>query len=356
MRLRTLSLSVAASLGVGTAAMACQPSLVVSPGDTLFSIAEEQLGDLSRWSLIFYNNPDIQGGSLLDLPAGTVLDIPCPEGTAQAPDPATPTPTPTVQADPKPLQQSKSQAEIKLVTASNYAPFTDLDWPGQGMLTELVNAAFETTPNPLTYSIEWENDWSKHLFPMLDSKEFDMGFPWFKPDCDGNPSNERCANFHFSDPLVDLVILLFARSDDPFTFETDSDLHGKTLCRPAGYFTHDLDRADRRWLSDGLITLKQPPSPDDCFAMLVAGEVDAVALNEFLGVQKMFELDLTAQVAPLSRPVSVEGLHVLISKTHWRGTAHLYRFNAGLAKLKQSDRYNEIVSRHLALFWDQIKS
>lgn len=353
MRVRALAVSLLASAGFGGAAAACQPSVVVAPGDTLFSIAETELGDLSRWSLIFYNNPDVQGGSLLDLPEGTVLSIPCPDAAPQTP--AVDAPEPILQADPKPLQK-ETEAEIKLVTASNYAPFTDLDWPGQGMLTELVNAAFETTPNPLTYSIEWENDWSRHLFPMLDSKQFDMGFPWFKPDCDGNPGNARCANFHFSDPLVDLVILLFARSDAPFTFEADSDLHGKTLCRPAGYFTHDLDRSDRRWLSEGLVTLKQPATPDDCFRMLVAGEVDAVALNEFLGVQKMFEMDLTDQVAPLSRPVSVEGLHVLISKKHWRGTAHLYRFNAGLAKLKQSDRYNEIVSRHLALFWDQIKS
>ncbi|MEL6464013.1 MAG: transporter substrate-binding domain-containing protein [Pseudomonadota bacterium] len=353
MVLRTLALSGASLLGFGAAAMACEPAFTVKEGDTLFSIAEEELGDLSLWSHIFYNNPAVQNGSLLDLPVGTILSIPCPDGAAQGPAPAAP--ALIVQADPKPLQQ-EAEAEIKLVTASNYAPFTDLDWPGQGMLTELVNAAFEATPNPLTYSIEWENDWSKHLFPMLDSKAFDMGFPWFKPDCDGNPSNERCANFHFSDPLVDLVILLFARSDDPLPFEVDSDLHGKTLCRPAGYFTHDLDRADRRWLTDGLVTLKQPPTPDDCFAMLIAGEVDAVALNEFLGVQKMFEMGLTEQVAPLSRPLSVEGLHVLISKTHWRGTAHLYRFNAGLAKLKQSDRYNEIVSRHLALFWDQIKN
>jgi len=341
--LRSAFLGLGAGLSLGGGAIACQPTLTVQEGDTLFSIAEEQLGDLSRWSLIFYNNPDIQGGSLLELPAGTVLNIPCPESAVRAPDPT-------------PLQSpADTEAEIRLVTASNYAPFTDLDWPGQGMLTELVNAAFEATPEPLSYSITWENDWSKHLFPMLDSKEYDMGFPWFQPDCAGNPGHERCANFHFSDPLVDLVILLFARSDAPLEFRQDSDLHGKTLCRPAGYFTHDLDRADRRWLSEGLVTLTQPATPDECFALLVAGEVDAVALNEFLGVQKMFELGLTDQVAPLSRPLSVEGLHVLISKRHWRGTAHLYRFNAGLARLKQTDRYNEVVSRHLALFWDQIK-
>jgi polar amino acid transport system substrate-binding protein len=192
--------------------------------------------------------------------------------------------------------------------------------------------------------------------PRLRAKEFDMGFPWFRPNCEvaGN-TDERCANFHFSDPLVDLVILLFARADAGFTFEQDADLVGRTLCRPEGYFTHDLDRPDRQWLSKGLITLRQPATPDDCFDLLIKGEVDAVALNEFLGVTKMFELGLTNEVVPLQRPLSVEGLHVIISKTHWRGTTHLYRFNAGLAKLKQSDRYNEIVSRHLAMFWDQIK-
>lgn len=339
--LRAAVMGAAFGVASASAAVACQPKVTVGPGDTLFSIAEEQLGDLSRWSLIFYNNPDIQGGSLLELPEGTQLAIPCPTNAVQKPDP-------------KPLLQA--DAEMRLVTGSNYAPFTDLDWPGQGMLTELVNAALEETPNPVTYSVTWENDWSKHLFPMLDSKEFDMGFPWFQPDCAGNPGHERCANFHFSDPLVDLVILLFSRADQPMEFETDADILGKTLCRPAGYFTHDLDRADRQWLSRGLITLEQPATPDTCFEMLMAGTVDAVALNEFLGVQKMFEMGLNDQVAPLSRPLSVEGLHVLISKSHWRGTAHLYRFNAGLAKLKQTDRYNEIVSRHLALFWDQIKS
>jgi polar amino acid transport system substrate-binding protein len=46
---------------------------------------------------------------------------------------------------------------------------------------------------------------------------------------------------------------------------------------------------------------------------------------------------------------------VVITKKHWRGTTHLYRFNAGLAALKQSDRYNEIVSRHLNIFWDRLK-
>jgi polar amino acid transport system substrate-binding protein len=67
-------------------------------------------------------------------------------------------------------------------------------------------------------------------------------------------------------------------------------------------------------------------------------------------------MGLRGAVVPLDKPLSVEGLHVVISKKHWRGTTHLYRFNAGLAALKKSDRYAQIVSKHLGEFWDQLKT
>ena len=340
-------------------AFACQSVVTVQAGDNLFSIAEEQMGDASLWSAIFYENPEIQGGSLLDIDPGTVLHVPCPGAPKRAfvtpPQPVV-EPEPVVTLPPRAEPIVPSNVGVRLLARANFPPFTDQTWPEQGMLSELVAAVFEDTPNPIMHSVDWESDWSRQLFPMLDTKEFDMGFPWFKPDCDHNPDNKICAHFHFSDPLVDVVILLFVRGDARLPFEVDSDLHGRTLCRPEGFFIDDLDRPDRLWLTRGLITLEQPATAEDCFDMLMAGDVDAVALNEFLGVQKMFELGLTEVVTPLSRPVSIEGLHAVISKTHWRGTAHLYRFNAGLAKLRQSERYNDIVSRHLAQFWDQIKS
>lgn len=355
------------AIGLAERAAACEPQVTVGPGETFFSIAEEQLGDLSLWSAIFYANPNVQGGGLLDIQPGTVLTIPCPDAPAPVAEPApqtepAPPNAPVLEAAPAapsrvaPLPRRAQDIGISLLARAGHPPFSDANWPAQGMLSELVTAALDATPNAVPYSLSWEGDWSRHLFPQLDGQKFDMGFPVFKPDCDAEPTLELCTAFHFSDPVVDIVTLLFTRTDDPITFATDEDLHGKTLCRPAGYFTHDLDRADRRWLSQGLVTLVQPATTADCFTMLLDKQVDAVALDEFLGVQKLFELDLTARVTPLPRPVSVEGLHVVISKTHWRGTAHLFRFNAGLAKLKQTERFNRIVSRHLALFWDQVKS
>lgn len=322
----------------GAASALCDVTYKVRPGDTLFSIAEIHYEDREKWTLIYYSNQGILNG-IEQIAPGLDVYIPCP-----AED---------VAPDATPLKQV--EAEMTLLTGGNYAPFADRGWPGEGLVTELVNAALEMSPDPVPYAIAWEDDWSQHLFPLLDQKTYDMGFPWLRPECEAVPENERCANFHFSDPLMDLPIMLFKRKGGAFTYTGDADVIGATLCRPAGYFTHDLDRADRRWLSEGRITLVQPDSPEACFQELMDGQVDAVTLNVFLGATKIVKMGLRGKVEPIDQPLSREKLHVVISKTHWRGTTHLYRLNAGLAALRENGRYDEIVARHLEIFWDQLK-
>ncbi len=323
----------------GWAQQRCNVDYEVKGRDTLFSIAETHYGDIDKWALIYYANQDQLAGSFLELTPGQVLRIPCPAGDTTA--------------DATPLRQSGAQ--MTLLTGGNYAPFTDQDWPGGGLITELINAALELAPQPVPYEIFWEDDWSRHLFPLLDEKRYDMGFPWLKPDCEAEPDNERCANFHFSEPLFLLPIMLFRQRGSDFVYDSDDDIIGKRLCRPKGYFTHDLDRPGRRWLKDGKITLVQADSPDACFALLVTGRVDAVSVNLFLGANKIVELNLRDQVEALERPLSEEGLYVVISKRHWRGTTLLYRLNAGLDALRRSGRYKEIVARHLEIFWQRLE-
>lgn len=336
-----MALACAAVLGAGTAAAGCNENRVVEVGDTVFSLAQETYGDHEKWTLIYYANEAALKASTFKLSPGMEVFVPCAPGQE----------APVVDA--APLQ--RPDAEMVLLTGSNYAPFTDKDWPGQGMAVELVNAALESTPSPVPYAIVWEDDWARHLSPILSEKQADMGFPWLKPDCAATPDDERCANFHFSDPLVEVLIMLFVRADGDFTYQSDADIPGKTLCRPEGYFTHDLDRDGREWLRKGMITLVQAATPQACFELLTKGEVDAVTVNVFLGANTIDEMGLRGKVVPLERPLSSEGLHVIISKTHWRGTTFLYRLNAGLAALKASDRYNEIVARHLAVFWKNMK-
>ncbi len=244
---------------------------------------------------------------------------------------------------------------ITLVASPDDAPFAGPDWPGRGMATEIIEAALSNAPDPLAFDIVWESDRAAGAARVARAQT-DMGFAWARPDCDGQQhNNERCQTYHFSDPLAEVVVLLFTRTDRQFDFDENADLHGRVLCRPAGLFTHDLERPDRRWLSRDLITLKQPVRAADCFEMLMDGAVDAVALDEFRGVNELFRGDLTEAVVPLPRPLSEQSLHAVISRSHWRATAHLYRLNAGLAKLRESGRYAGIIERHLGLYWDQIK-
>ena len=360
------------------AAQACEPvQYTVKANETVFTISETYYGTLEQWSLIFYSNPS-KVTNPMQVPEGTVLNIPCPpngagfaagavETALPAPEPepegveaATPAPAPAVrlsadstafEPDATPLQSDN--AEMKLVTVSNFAPFTDLEWPGQGMVVELMNAALENAPNPVSYSINWDSRWNEPV-PQLQERQFDMGFPVKKPDCTGNPSQNTCVEFHFSDPIVEVLTLVFVKRGSDVKFSADADMIGRRLCRPAGEPLYDLDRADRRWVSDGRVQLERPATAVQCFEMLNAGVVDAVAMNEFTGWKAIVEAGLVGRVLPLETPLGVEGLHVAISKRHWRGTTHLYRVNAGLAALKQHPRYEEIVSRHLGVFWDQV--
>ncbi|MDJ0630974.1 MAG: transporter substrate-binding domain-containing protein [Rhodobacter sp.] len=325
-----------AALLPGAAQAACDIRYTVQPGDTYYSVANRHYGDHSRWTLIYYANQDVSAGP--SLVPGKELYIPCHAGMT-APDPM-------------PLRQD--EAELKLLTGGDYPPFTDQDLPGQGLVTELVNAALDLAPSPVSYSIAWEDDWSRHLFPMLDEKQFDMGFPWLRPDCEATPQDPRCVNFHFSDPLMVMPIMLFVRADNQFRFDSDADVLGRSLCRPKGYFTHDLDRAGRRWLTEKRITFVIGDSPRDCFRRVLDGRVDAATVNLFLGGTVIVDMGLRTRVVPLERPLSEEGLHVVISKRHWRGTAHLYRINAGLRRLREEGRFEEIVTRHLALFQARI--
>jgi len=329
-----LCLAVVCTLWAATVRAECDLTYRVKPGDTLSGLATQHYGAGGQWTLIHHANPDnaaVQNGRLV---AGRDIYIPCPEGKEASRG-----------ADGLP-----GDASLTLVTGGGIAPLVDPDWPEDGVMTELVTAALEMSPVAVPFQIRQEPDRARHLEPLLTQKTYDMGFAWVKPDCAATPEADLCTGFHFSDPVMELPMMLFRLTDSGLVFESDEDLLGKRLCRPAGRAIHDLDRPGRNWVSGGRIVLLRPDSAEACCAALVADEVDAVRLNAFEGASKLVAMGLRGEVVPVERPLSRETLHVIISRTHWRGTAHLYRFNAGLAALRESGRYTEILRRHMTFF------
>ncbi|MEO9897047.1 MAG: transporter substrate-binding domain-containing protein [Paracoccaceae bacterium] len=336
----------------------CGGAYFVKRGESLSLIADRLYKDAGKWTLIYRRNLDALGEDPDSIHVGQRLDLSCigghPAGLTDG------TPVEIAQSEPSELvtrAQSRAldsvfEANINIVTAGDYAPFTDQSLPGEGLITEVVHSAMRTGVAARSYRVHWIQDWGSHLDPLMTTTMMDMAFPWYKPDCASDPSAFRCENFHFSDPMFEMLILLFVDTSRPIPFTTDADMHGRTLCRPAGYFTHDLNRADRRWLSDGLVKLEQPATVGDCFALLTEGKVDAVAINEFTGRTAIRSLNLGGRVDVLqSRPLSIEGLHVLVHKDHPDADALLEMVNAGLQTVKDNGEYQNIVDRHMTRIW-----
>lgn len=338
----------------------CKQAYKVTKGDSLSIIAQRAYGSANKYSMIYYANTKVLTNGPATLHVGQELRIPCLD--EQQPTPAestdattsteattTTTTTPTTDT---PVASPLGKVEVQLLTAGDYQPFTDQSLPNGGLITELVEAALKN--QNVAYKLTWINDWSAHLDPLIKEKKYDMGFPWLNPGC---PTVEhfRC-QFLFSTPIFQMLEVLFTRNDKPLKFEKDEDMVGHTLCRPSGYFTHDLERPRREWLKKNLIKLEQPQSVKECFEMLMAGKVDAVAMNDFTGRETVAKMGLQDKVSPLPHELSVEGLHVLIHKTHPRATILLNYVNKGLKALQESGEYDAIMDKHLTNHWKTVES
>jgi polar amino acid transport system substrate-binding protein len=145
---------------------------------------------------------------------------------------------------------------VEFLTADGFAPYTARALEGGGMITEVINSSMglikEEARGPFDYGISWVNDWAAHLNPLLLTRAFDVGFPWARPDCEGGNLDQfsqfRCQRSFFSDPLYEVITSLFVRSDSKIRGLRREEVNGITVCRPAGYPTHELDKGGRNWV------------------------------------------------------------------------------------------------------------
>jgi len=366
LRILTIASSVAVLLSVAgipfAQAATCGGVHRVKLQETLSSISTNYYGTPRRWRKIYNANYKLVGTSPALILPGQSLSIPCKNATVvKIPDRRIK--TAAVQRSPAVKTSAQSGdlllPKIRVLTGGDYKPFTDKKLPNGGMITDIVDRSLSSQqlavagPNS---KLSWVNDWAAHLDPLLVNKAFDIGFPWFRPNCAkydelDKPAKFRCDNFHFSKPVFEILVLFFKRKASAFTFKSDNDVIGSKICRPSGYFTFDLDEKGRNWVKDKKITLVRPQTVEECFRLLNSGGVDAVALNEFTGKASLKKLAMTDSITTIEKPVSILTLHVVVAKTHERAKALLAYMNAGLARIRSNGVYGAIVDRHLTTFW-----
>ena len=346
-----------------TAAQTCGTDYTIKEGETLAQIAARVYGNPTQWTVIFYANQDRLGMSESLLVPGFTLRLPCIGGSLQ-PQPLPQIATTPAQA-PTPTEASfiisSLLRRVEFLTADGFSPYTGRSLEGGGMLTQVITSAMglvkEEAKGRFDYGVSWVNDWAAHLNPLLLTRAFDVGFPWARPDCDSaltldQSSQFRCQRFFFSDPLYEVITSLFVRNNSRIKTLRNEEITGATLCRPAGYPTHELDQGGRNWVKDGKVTLIRPPTVDECFRLVDNGTVDGVVEAELVGRTSIALLGLGDKVRIIDQPLALTTLHVLISKAHPHSRTILYYMNSSLAKLRDSGEYDRIIERHLARFWE----
>ncbi|KMW60310.1 LysM domain protein [Candidatus Rhodobacter oscarellae] len=334
----------------GASAETCGGEYVVARGDTLSGIANRHYENAGKWTAIHNNNLKTIGPKPNLLRIGMKLKLACLDGLPTGLPGGTAITDVTLTSAPVQVQPGHASVrqKINLLTGNDYAPFTDQALHNGGMLTDVVNAAFAEAAPKQGYAIHWVNDWTAHFEPLLSNALLDLSFPWRQPDCATMGEDYRCQNLLFSDPMFEMLQLLFTASNNPMVFNRDADMVGKTLCRPVGYTYTDMDQDGRNWLKEGKITLLKPRSVKDCFDKVLSGEADAVAINEFTGRDAIKEHGLQDQIRILPQPLAVAGLHVVVHKSHPQAQEMLAMANEGLRGIRKSGDYQKIIEDHMA--------
>ncbi len=349
-KLTLASLIVAAGTAAASAQEACS-IYTVQPGDTLSVIARQAYGSIS-FQRLWNANRDVIGANPNIIAAGMKLSLPCTDGSLPG---AVAAPVKTTQAAPAPASDTVP-TKIRLVTGSDYPPFTDEGLEGGGIYTQIVRAAMDTMEPRYETDIVFVNDWGSHLETLLPSVAFDGAFPWLRPDCDSpetltENSKFRCDNFLHSDPYYEIVSGVITRSDDPLAKTSDStEFFGKTICLPDGYTDAVIGALG---LTEETVTFFRPTNPDECFTGMVAGDVDAVTL-EFVQAEDIAQrLGVSDQVAANENLTVVNVLAVFVSKNNPNGPEVIAALNEGLANIRKNGEWFNTVRAGYAAYYQR---
>ncbi len=233
------------------------------------------------------------------------------------------------------------QAEtVKLVTSGGFSPFTDQNWKNQGMVTEIVRQVMRVADREV--SIEFQPTWG-NLMTDTEAGKYDGTFPWYY-------NEERAERFYITEPLAATYVLPYVRKGSNIHASNPGDLAGYRMCRPAGYYTHDLvellERPDTTLtFADNLVA---------CFEMLKNNEVDVVPVDLFSAMAAINTVfDSTSDVRRLSIVISRQSMHILVPKNHPNGQELVQTINKALFKLETRGILQSIRDNHASIFLRQ---
>ncbi|MGZ2256959.1 hypothetical protein [Roseobacter sp. A03A-229] len=336
----------------------CGGSYVIVSGDSLSRIADRLYKDARQWTRIYVHNRDAIGEDPDKILVGDQLELICidgrPTGLATGisddPDPAT---TAAYEPSVQPAAFDATtilERPIRMVATEDQAPFSDRSLPSGGLVSELIAAALQVARPETPVDRSTVRELVALDASSSSSDPTDVFYPWMRPDCAARPAEPLCADYLYTDPLFEIVMMLYVEASSTTPLLEPMTMRGMRLCRVAGLPVFMLDEDGRNWLRDGQVEMLHARTLEACFDHLSNGEVDAVVANEFAGRAAASKKAATGHRLT-GLPFDTVTLHAVVSRDTPGAQALLADMNAGLREIRHSGGYQNILDRHLTQAW-----
>lgn len=266
---------------------------------------------------------------------------------------------PPAQGEGQPGATETAKKSKVRVLAIARTPLADEHMAEGGLIMALVRASLaQSGPGGLA-GAELDLRWTKAAPtpPPLSQATTEVALPVEGADCEHPNALTQslavlCDNAVFSDPLLQIVVALFAPADSTFKFDTDEGIVGKTICVIQDHDVSALNGGGRSWVSLKRVSVLRRSTLLDCVAAVQGRAAHAFAASDLEGRFLLTRLGLAQAFAMQARPLATRGVHAVVSRDNARADELIGAINRGLKQLKQSGAYATVVQKHLARVWD----
>lgn len=355
MTIRSAFWGFIAATVTGAAAFAQTPcsTYTVRADDTLREISGRAYGNSSNAQSIYDANRYIIGSDPAKLAPGTLINIPCDDGTISTTD-FVPYAEPE---DSRPENSAGAfmpfQGAIRIAVDPKMAPFSGRSLEQGGMVPELVEISVKTEDAGREINLIYVEGLNADLEGVFGRGRFDIALPVYMPDCSKRDMLEDtgvklCRNFYASRAIYEVIVGMYSLEGSQYAqASTMSALSGARICRPKNSVDFDLRQAG---LQEPDIKLMRLNTASDCVIALMTGNADVISMST-IEAEKVInasgQADKINEIGALSTRLS---LHAVTPKNNPLGRPYLSFINNGFRKVIETGQWFAVAAKHIRNF------
>lgn len=229
-------------------------------------------------------------------------------------------------------QEHLEDGRLLRLSTGEWAPYIEQHQLGYGPVSQIVVESFRNVGvSPVVRFWPWSR-----ARASLAAGQVEASYAWSKTE-------EREAQFHYSEPFFETRNVFFYRKGFPFDWSKVSDLSKFRIGGVQDYaYNDELLEAEK----SGALNIIRVVSERQLVLLLMAGRIDAFPAEEMVG-RELFKEYASGRINDFSvhpQALQKRALYVIARKTP-AGKALLEQFNHGLEALKKSGRYQDILGR-----------